>query len=78
MDGSTSGEWSDQEFNVFDGGVLVGRILRSQSASSDRPWLWTITGWPSGDADSRGYAKNLETALSELTSQWESAGPAAA
>lgn len=78
MDGSTIGEWSDQEFNVFDGDALVGRILRSQVASSDSPWLWTIVGSPSDNACNRGYSKNLETALSEMTSQWETGSPAAA
>jgi hypothetical protein len=71
MISSTSGEWSDQEFDVFDGDVLVGRILRSHIASSDRPWLWTITGRSSDNVEDRGYARNLEGAMSELTARWE-------
>lgn len=72
MKSPTSGEWSDQEFDVFDGDAVIGRILRSQSASADRPWLWTLTGHPAGEADNSGYARTLEAAMSALTSQWES------
>ncbi len=78
MNSPTIGEWSDQEYDVIDGVALVGRILRSQFAPSDRPWLWVITGRPSGDGDNRGYATSLATAMSELTSQWETVGPAGA
>ena len=76
MNSPTSGEWSDQEFDVFDGDALVGHILRSHSASSDRPWLWTITGRLPGSADDRGYAESLEAAMSGLASQWKAAGAA--
>lgn len=76
MRSPTSGEWSDQEFDVFDGDALVGHILRSQAASADRPWLWTITSRPPAGAGNRGYAKSLDAAMSDLTSQWEAANQA--
>ena len=71
MSTSTSGEWSDQEFDVFDDDAVVGRILRSHIAFSDRPWLWIINGRSPNDFEKRGYAKNLEGARSELTARWE-------
>lgn len=71
MDASTSGEWLDQEFDVFDDDLLVGRILRSQITFSDRPWLWIINGRSLNDVEKRGYAKNLDSARSELTARWE-------
>lgn len=74
MNSPTSGEWSDQEFDVFEGNTLVGHILRSPSASSDCPWLWTITGRSPAGADNRGYAKSLDAATFDLRSQWESSG----
>jgi hypothetical protein len=76
MQSPTSGEWSDQEFDVFDGDALVGHILRSHAASVDRPWLWTITCRPPRGAENHGYAKSLDAAMSELTSQWVAADPA--
>lgn len=71
MISATSGEWSNEEFDVFNDGVLVGRILRSPAASSDRPWLWMINRKSSGDPRNRGSAEGLETAFARLSSQWE-------
>jgi hypothetical protein len=75
MTSDTSGEWSDEEFDVFNDGALVGRILRSPAASSDRPWLCTINRQLSGGPRGRGYAEDLEAAMAELSSQWEATGP---
>lgn len=74
MTSATSGEWSDEEFDVFDDGTLVGRILRSHAASPDHPWLWIIDDQLSGGVRDRGYAESLETAMAGLSSQWEVAG----
>jgi len=76
MTSATDGEWSDEEFDVFDDETLVGRILRSHAASPDRPWLWTINDRFPGGARNRGYAESLETALARLSSQWDTAGSA--
>lgn len=76
MTSDTSGEWSDREFDVFDQDLLIGRILRSQLASLDRPWLWAVTvPHPSG-ADVRGHAENLEAAMAEVKLQYEATSPA--
>ena len=71
MNTSTSGEWSDQEFDVFDDDLFIGRILRSQITFSDRPWLWIINGRSPNDVEKQGYAKTLEGARSDLTARWE-------
>lgn len=76
MDSPTLGEWSDQEFDVFEGDALVGHILRSHAASADRPWLWTISGKRGSGMTDRGYAESLDDAMAGLTSRWEGAGPA--
>ena len=76
MTSATSGEWSDEEFDVFDDDTFVGRILRSQAASPDHPWLWTIDGRLPRGACNRGYAESLEAAMTGLSSQWETAGVA--
>jgi hypothetical protein len=78
MTSATSGEWSDEEFDVFEDNTLVGRILRSHAASPDHPWLWMIDDRLSGGAGNRGYAESLETAMAGLSSQWEAAGAAGA
>lgn len=76
MTSATTGEWSDQEFDVFDDDVFVGRILRSQAAPFERPWLWTINSRLPTGTSARGYAGSLETAVAEVRSRWEASSMA--
>jgi hypothetical protein len=36
-----SGEWNDDDYDVFANGVVVGRIMKANAAPVDAPWLWT-------------------------------------
>ena len=39
-----SGEWSDDDYDVWDGNAkVVGRIFRADAAPPGRSWFWTIT-----------------------------------
>jgi len=38
-----SGTWSDDDYDVFDSGQDVARIVWSYTAPRDRPWVWSIT-----------------------------------
>jgi hypothetical protein len=33
-----------EDYDVLDDTRAIGRIFRSNSAPTDRPWMWTITG----------------------------------
>ena len=37
------GQWSDDDYDVFDGDRLIGRILLVPQAPGGQPWFWTIT-----------------------------------
>src|SRR5215204_3138267 len=38
-----SGDWSDDDYDVFADDQNVGRIFRAEAAHPDgRPWMWTI------------------------------------
>ncbi len=43
-------QWSDDDYDVFDGEQHIGRILLTHAANKDTPWFWTITA--------RGAAKH--------------------
>jgi len=36
-----SGRWSDDDYDVLENGVVVGRIFLSRAATRDRPWMWS-------------------------------------
>lgn len=62
---------SDDDYDVFNGGGHVGRIVRRYAAPRDRPWVWSITcRFPQSPQD-RGDAAGLEAAMAESKARWE-------
>jgi hypothetical protein len=35
-----SGQWRDDDYDVLENGVVVGRIFLSPGAPQDRHWMW--------------------------------------
>ena len=64
------GEWSADDYDVFEGKVQVGRITLTSHAPSGTPWFWVITARDPESAQNRGYAVSLEQALKELNARW--------
>jgi hypothetical protein len=63
------GDWSADDYDVFDGSQHVGRIVLTTQAPQGMPWSWTITARPDS-TQNRGFAVSLEQAMRELTARW--------
>lgn len=38
----SSGEWSEDDYDVLADGVVVGRIMKAAGKPADASWLWTL------------------------------------
>lgn len=63
------GEWSSDDYDVFDGKEHVGRIALTPQAPEGRPWFWRITARPE-TSQNYGYAVSREQAMLELNARW--------
>ena len=63
------GEWSSDDYDVFDGKALVGRIRLTPRGPEGRPWFWTISARPES-SQNQGYAVSREQAMLEFNARW--------
>jgi hypothetical protein len=38
----SSGEWNEDDYDVLEHGVVVGRLFKSNAAPVGLPWLWAV------------------------------------
>ena len=70
----SSGQWSDDDYDVFENGVTVGRIFYLDAAAPrGRTWMWA-SGYNTGGAAraAHGFAATREAAMAaqELAEAW--------
>jgi hypothetical protein len=65
------GEWSDDDYDVFDGDRHIGRILWTYAANPATPWFWAITVRIPQYPHDRGYAATREQAMADFKVAWE-------
>jgi hypothetical protein len=69
-----SGQWSDDDYDVFDGEQHIGRIMWTHAASRETPWFWTITACVPQYPHDRGYAASRGDAMADFKAAWERFG----
>jgi hypothetical protein len=70
----SSGQWSDEDYDVLADGKVVGRILESGSRFDppDLLWTWSITSiWPATRGVTNGTAATREEAMAKFRAAWE-------
>jgi hypothetical protein len=67
----SSGQWSDDDYDVLEDGVVVGRISKEPAAPQGRQW-----GWASGHSAAtvkraaHGYEPTREAAMAAFAKSW--------
>jgi hypothetical protein len=65
------GQRSNNDFDVFDGDRLVGRILWNPDCSPRRSWSWSILLRNRPRMRDHGYAATREIALEKFKARWD-------
>ena len=60
----SSGEWSDDDYDVLADSAVVGRIMKAAAAPVGQPLLWTLAfGQHEDRTPTHGYAPTREAAM---------------
>jgi hypothetical protein len=66
-----SGDWSEDDFDVFADGTKVGRIYRSDAMPKDGKWFWGLAyGQHEDRSPTHGYAATREAAMAAFAKSW--------
>jgi hypothetical protein len=67
----SSGEWSDDDFDVLCDGVVVGRIMKAAAVPVGISWMWTFAYDYHEDCTlTHGYAATREDAMAAFAKSW--------
>jgi hypothetical protein len=66
----SSGEWRDDDYDVLENGVVVGRISKEQVAPPDRPWMWASGHNGDYRRAAHGYEPTREKAMAAFAKSW--------
>ena len=67
----SSGQWRDDDYDVVEEGVIVGRIFLSLIAPKVTPWFWSLAhAHVSNRSPTHGYEPTREAAMAAFTKFW--------
>jgi hypothetical protein len=67
----SSGEWSDDDYDVLVDGEVVGRIFKANAAPVGSAWMWTLAFWHHEDrTPTHGDAATREAAMAAFAKTW--------
>jgi hypothetical protein len=66
-----SGQWRDDDFDVLEDGVVVGRIVFFDAVGPQgRPWMWASGHNGEIKRASHGYEPTREAAMAAFAKSW--------
>jgi hypothetical protein len=67
----SSGEWSDDDYDVLENGIVVGRIFKVPVAPQGRQWMWA-SGHSAATMKraGHGYEPTREAAMAAFAKSW--------
>jgi hypothetical protein len=69
----SSGQWRDDDYDVLENGVVVGRIVLEPAAPAGRQWGWA-SGYNGDIKRARdGYEPTREAAMAAFAKSWRRA-----
>jgi hypothetical protein len=62
----------DDDYDVYDGDKVIGRIVRHPQAPMEAPWFWVITAEGLGPSwlTDHGYTVSREQASAQFRARW--------
>ena len=66
--------WNQDDFDVLEDGVIVGRIFKVPIAPQDQPWMWA-SGHSAASVKraAHGYEATREAAMAAFAKSWRRA-----
>jgi hypothetical protein len=66
-----SEQWCDDDYDVLEDGIVVGRIFKVPVAPPDRPWMWA-SGHSAATVKrvAHGYERTREVAMAAFAKSW--------
>jgi hypothetical protein len=62
--------WNQEDYDVLEDGVIVGRIFKVPIAPQDRPWMWASGHNGHVRRAAHGYEATREAAVQAFTRSW--------